>query len=329
MNYFQKRHQCFFFDEIQVIPGFEKGLKYLLNRGYPIFISGSSAQLSAHELASVLRGKALEIPLLPLNFKEFLLFKGHTIKRHYSTKERGALYQHLGDFLQWGGFPEVVLSEKEITKRNLIKSYIDSMLFRDIVERQNLANTFLVDKLFYKLAASFTKQISVNKWYNDFKSEGLKISKDTLYQYLKYFEETRYIYLLENACGGRTSLKKVYLVDNGIYQCARGFSPDYGKLFENQIFRDCLLTGHSVAFLGKDDCKTDFLVKEQAIQACYSLNDKNFEREIKGALYALKRKHIKRGIIAVASDERYERRAQDMAGVSVFHYAAILHTPFA
>jgi len=85
------------------------------------------------------------------------------------------------------------------------------------------------------------------------------VSKDTLFQYLRYFEDAQFISLLENRNGGATSQKKVYLVDNGLFAPLRSLSPDSGKLFENQIFRDLDRTGRQFHFLKQSNGDTDLL----------------------------------------------------------------------
>jgi uncharacterized protein len=282
---FPDKKPYFFFDEIQEVSGFESGLKFLLNRGYKIYITGSSSKIIVEDLASSLRGKVLNFYLYPLSFSEYLRFKGVEEKHQnkITTKKKAFFVNLLMDFLKWGGFPEVVLSEKEETKTNLLSSYIDIMLFRDIIERHSVKNIHLIDKLFWKIVGSFTKEISVNKWYNDFKSQGLKISKDTLYLYLKYFEDSFFVRLINNSNKGPGGFKKVYLIDNGIYNHVKSFPSDKGKSFENLIFLDLLRQGDSpLSFFKSSRGETDFIYKNGAFQVCFSLSEENIRRELYG-----------------------------------------------
>jgi predicted AAA+ superfamily ATPase len=178
------------------------------------------------------------------------------------------------EYLQWGGFPEVTLVDSTDMKGNLIRSYIDSMLFRDVIERYNIKNINLVESVFIKLLKSFTKEISVHRWYNDYKSMGIKVSKDTLYQYLRHFEEAQFIYLVENMLGSNRSRKKIYLVDNGLYFRVRGFEQDWGKLLENRVFNDLLRQHGSVSFVKDQGRDLDFVAGNRAVQVCYELNER-------------------------------------------------------
>jgi len=302
----------FFLDEIQEVEDFEKGLHYLLNAGAKVFISGSSAKLSSMDLASTLRGKALPIHVYSLNFKEFLRFKKMSVAKHIPSKEMGKRRALFTEFLYWGGFPELVLTESTEMKRALLKSYTDLMLFRDIIERHELKKFHLVEMVYGKLLRSFTKQVSISKWYNDLKSSGQQVSKDTIFQYIGYFEDSQFFSLLENRAGGVTSLKKIYLTDNGLYAPLGSRSPDTGRLFENQIHRDLLREGSPCYFLQKNDNEIDFITGETGYQVCHTLNDDNFDREMKGVCFALNESYIKKVILLYMNDERRLKKSCDI-----------------
>ena len=282
----------FFFDEIQEVKGFEKGLIYLLNKGFQIYITSSSSKMMIKEISSMLRGKTLNFYIYPLSFKEYLRFKKTSFENGLSTHQKALILKMLNDYILWGGFPEVVLSNDVETKRNLLSSYIDIMMFRDIIEKQNIKNIHLVDKLFFKVVKSFTKEFSINKCFNEFKSEGLKVSKDTIYLYMKYFEETMFITFLSNISGGATSFKKIYIVDNGLYNYSSRFENDYGKYLENQIFCDLQKRHKKIFFLKNNKFEIDFITEKTGIQVCYSLTTENKQREFKSLLESLEDKTI-------------------------------------
>lgn len=289
----------FFFDEIQEVGNYEAGLKYLLNRNNLIFITGSSSKMMIDDLSSSLRGKVLNYFLLPLSFKEYLMFKESEIpvRETLSTRQAAQLYLLQQDYLNWGGFPEVVLSDNDDLKSNLLASYIDTMLLRDIIERYSVKNVHLVNLLFWKITRSFTKEISINKWYNDFKSMGLRVSNDTLYLYLNYFEDTFFFFFINSYKKGPTSRKKAYLVDNGIYNHARGLENDYGKNLENQVFIDLKRRNEAEVHYFKDSgCETDFITENLVLQVCYKLADENRHREVDGLKSAMS---VRPGIPAV------------------------------
>jgi predicted AAA+ superfamily ATPase len=191
------------------------------------------------------------------------------------------------------------------------------MLFRDVIERHHIKNAALVESVFLRLLKSFTKEISVHRWYNDYKSMGLKVSKDTLYQYLGHFEEAQFVYLVENMLGGSSSRKKIYLVDNGLYLRVRGFDKDWGKLLENRVFND-LQRGHDqVCFVKGSGWDIDFVSGSRAVQVNYELNDQSLRREAEGATRGLELPAVCESLIVV--QEPMEPTAT-IAGVQVLPY---------
>jgi predicted AAA+ superfamily ATPase len=292
----------FFFDEIQEIGGFEAGLKFLLNRGYKVFVTGSTSRLFAADLASALRGKTLSATVLPLNFREFLLFRNKPLEVPDSRHRLAEMNNLVREYLHWGGFPEVVLVDSTDMKDNLIRSYIDSMLFRDVIERHAIKNINLVESVFIRLLRSFTKEISVHRWYNDFKSMGVKVSKDTLYQYLRYFEDAQFVFLAENLLKGGRSRKKVYLVDNGLYLRVRGFEQDWGKLLENRVFNDLRGKYDPVSFVKGQGWDLDFVAGDMAVQVSYQLNEQSLPREVEGASRGLELPSVQRNMVVVQEE---------------------------
>jgi uncharacterized protein len=272
----------FFLDEIQQLADFESGLRYLQNQNVPVFITGSNSSLFGKSMAASLRGKVLSYELFPLSFSEFLLFHRWQESPPYSSREKAKISAYLDEYLQWGGFPEVVLASEPDLKRHLLQSYVDTMLLRDLVERHEIKNVDLVEKLFQKALLSFTKTFSVHKWYNDFKSQGRRLSKDTLYDYLHHLEESLFLITITNRANP-SAARKIYLVDNGLYQVIRT-RPDRGQLWENACFLELHRRGRKPEFWLDDKGEVDFVTDSELIQVCLSQvfpsrNERNEERE--------------------------------------------------
>jgi len=268
----------FLLDEIQELDTFEGGLKYLQNRGGRVFITGSNAEVFEERLSAQLRGKLLSYRLYPLSFAEFLRFRGIDFPAGLSSSLRAKRSVLMEEYLCWGGFPEVVLAERDDLKRNLLSSYWDVMLFRDIVERHGLKNFSLLQGLLRKVLLSFTKEGSVHRWYNDFRSQGFKVGKDSLYEYLDYFQKALFVYPLANAAVDGGS-RKYYLVDNGLYQMVKD-RPDLGKLWENQCLVDLLRNGEHPRFWKTASGEIDFVTNKELIQVTVELTDENRSREL-------------------------------------------------
>lgn len=265
------------FDEIQSAGDFAPGLRYLQNQGARIFVTGSCQDVFERHLAASLRGKVLPYILYPLSFSEFLRFKRFEPGQSGSTAVLAARRALLDEYLEWGGFPEVVLADRPGLKRNLIDSYWDVMLFRDIVEQYGVKNVPVLERLVAKILLSFAREFSVHRWYNDLRSQGYRVGKDTVYEYLGYFENAMFVHVAGNAAapGGA---RKIYLVDNGLYQKIKD-RPDTGKLWENLCFMDFLRRGIKPGYWKDARGEVDFIAPGELVQATVSLTEDNRRRE--------------------------------------------------
>ncbi len=269
---------AFLFDEIQEVEGFESGIRHLQNKGRRIYLTGSNSTIFSGNLATTLRGKVLVSELYPLSFAEFLRFKGRAFRADPSSEERAERRRLLDEYLLWGGFPEVALASSSETKRNLLDSYVDVMIFRDILERHGLQGASTVERVLSKLLGSFTKEYSVNRWYNDFKSRGLRVGKDGLYEIVRHFEEAYILRSLSNVAspGGA---KKAFFLDNGYYRPFLDRERDRGKLWENAVCVALLRRGEKPGFWKTDRGEIDFVTQGEFIQATIELTEANRERE--------------------------------------------------
>jgi len=290
-----------FLDEIQNVKNWEVIVRELHDLGkYRIFLTGSSSKLLSREIATQLRGRTLSYLLLPFSFREFLRAKGVKVEEFRTRDEVARLKHHLLEYLEFGGFPDVVLSGEE--KAKILREYADLILFRDFVERHNVKNLELARFLQALVIQNFSKEITVNSVFNRLKSLGLKVSKNTVYDYLSKLEDTAFFFFLN-----RYSLKphlresypkKVYLCDTGLTKVFR-VSEDRGKLMENVVFLELLRLKNQnpnvEVFYWRDyqQREVDFVVKEglevrQLMQVTYELTPENERREVGNLLRAAK-----------------------------------------
>ncbi len=285
-----------FFDEVQNIEGWEIALRELLDTGrFRIFVTGSSSKLLSREIATSLRGRTLTYILLPFSFSEFLKAKNISLQ-FISKDDETTVKKELREYLEFGGFPEVVL-EKE--KEKILKEFYDLILFKDIVERHNLRNISLAKFLLSFFAQNFSSMMSVNKILNFFKSQGKKFGRNTLYDYIDKIQDTVAVFFLSRYSTKiytRESWpKKIYLADTGISRVVK-FSQDMGRLMENVVFLELLRKTNKhplmeIYFLNINNKEVDFLLKKgeeiSLIQVCYEIEGfKTREREIKSLLKA-------------------------------------------
>ncbi|MBU1005170.1 MAG: ATP-binding protein [Nanoarchaeota archaeon] len=301
----------FFFDEIQEVKGWEKFIRRIydsINKN--IFVTGSSAKLLSKEIATSLRGRTISYEVFPLSFKEFLMFKKVEPDIH-STKGKAAVFSSFMEFMKRGGFPEIIGMNKEIAEKTL-NTYFEVMLYRDIAERYEVQNITPLKIFLKRLLANSSKEFTIHKIFNNLKSEGIKVSKDSIYKYLEYCSDAYLLFSLSNfsESGHNQITKKAYSVDVGLSQMLSfSLSKDLGRILENIVLLELKREGKEI-FYHKMNFECDFIIKERekvirAVQVCYSLNEENRERELKGLMEAMKRFNLKSGlIITMEQDEQ-------------------------
>jgi len=255
-------------DEIQNMKGWEIILRELHDlKKYKIIVTGSSSKLLSKEIATQLRGRTLTYLLLPFSFREFLRAKNFN-QRVKTLDKTAELKKLLLEYLEYGGFPDVVFSEK---KEKILKEYADLVLFRDFVERHKIENLEVARFLHNFVIQNFSKEISINSIYNKLKSLNVRISKDTVYKYMTKLEDTVFFFFLRRY-SKRVHLreswpKKIYLCDTGLSKVVK-FSEDTGKLMENLVFLELLRKTNENPSLEvyyyrtKNNKEVDFLIKE-------------------------------------------------------------------
>lgn len=230
---------------------------------------------------------------------EFLAFNNFIIKPLPTTSDENQIKNNLRKYMEFGGFPDIVFDNK-IADR-FFKEYLDLVLFRDIIERYNIKNIFIIKFLIRSMLASFSKQASVNSTFNTLKSQGIKVSKKTLYNYTSYLEDSFFAFFLKkfsySVKDTQGSLPKVFINDTGlITSLISGFSENFGRLMENIVFLE-LKRAQSEnpaleVYYYKNGIEVDFVLKEkleikQLIQVCYDLEDPDTKkREIKALIKA-------------------------------------------
>ncbi|MDQ7009008.1 MAG: AAA family ATPase, partial [Candidatus Gracilibacteria bacterium] len=139
---FPNKTPFFVFDEIQDISNFKNFVLSLYNKQFQIFLSGSNSNLLSSELTTHFRGRIFQYNILPLTFNEVLRFNNIEYKNYYSTTEKVKLSNILKETLEYGSFPEIVLSKNNIFKIDNLKTYLDILIYKDLLERYKIDNEF-------------------------------------------------------------------------------------------------------------------------------------------------------------------------------------------
>jgi uncharacterized protein len=263
-----------FIDEIQNIYQWE----YLVNsyaqnfaESYEIFISGSNSKMLSGELATLLSGRYINFEIFPFSYEEFLginMFKNQ--KEAYLT------------YLQSGGLPEFFSLPNEDTRQHYVSAVRDTILLRDVIQRQAIKDPKLLEDLFVYVVNNASNLMSLNNITNYFKSKGRKTTYDTIANYLGYIEDTFLIHKVE-----RFDIKgKETVAGNVKYYCNdlayknylfSGFAYGTGYLLENLVFLELKRAGFQVYVGVLPNREVDFVSQKADrivyIQCAYLLAD--------------------------------------------------------
>ena len=284
-----------FFDEIQIVKGWELFvLRVYKSYCKNVYVTGSTAQMLSGEMSSALRGWPDEYTEYPLSFKEFIAFKG--VKANRYTEEGAALMANMfKSYLLTGGFPQAVLANVETERVKLLQAYFNTMLFRDMIEHYNISASPSVVRYFLKrVFNNITKPSSVNNIYNDLKSQGLKLSKDSLSQWLDYACNISLLHKVpkysKSIIKQSTSLSKYYVVDFALAKSVLlPQSEEKGKALENAVYMHLArhLNENEQIYYFNEGAECDFVIAndegvKELIQVCWELDEFNTPRECGG-----------------------------------------------
>ena len=277
----------YFFDEVQLVDKWETFVRFRLDEGYRIFITGSNATMLSKELGTKLTGRHISKELFPFSYQEYLSF---------TLQQAGN--DSAVSYMLSGGFPEFV---KTGLPEVLMQSFND-IIIRDISLRYNIKNTSLLQQLAVWLVSNTGKPFSGNSLKKIFQIG----SSSTIMEYLSYFSDAWLFFFIPRfSYSNKVQMvnpKKIYCIDNGFIKTnSVSFSPDYGRLLENMVFLELRYrTSDIYYFSEKKEC--DFVVfyqkKMQGVyQVCWQLDQENMDREISGLLEAMNYFEIKTALI--------------------------------
>ncbi|MGD8778213.1 MAG: ATP-binding protein [Ignavibacteria bacterium] len=276
----------FFFDEIQNVPNWEKFVRRIYDTlNCKIYLTGSSSKFLSKEIATSLRGRTISYEVFPFSFYEFLEYR-KIDKNYLISSNRSQIINAFDYYLYNSTYPEL-LEAGEFEKQSILKEYLDLIIFRDLVERYNVSNLFLIRYLIKFLMSNVSDSISITKIYNDLKSQAIKVAKNSLFQYIEYFEDAYIFFPLKifsnNLREVQRNPQKIYVVDNGLVDIV-SLGRNIGRRFENLVYLELRRRNNNL-FYFKAKQEIDFCLmfgdEIQLINASYSLEEKKTkEREI-------------------------------------------------
>lgn len=269
-------------DEIQEIEGWERAVASFLADGLgDVVISGSNANLLSSELATLISGRYVEIPVYPLTFREFLTFR---------KDKAGSSEAEFNSYLRYGGLPGIhQLPSNDEVIFNYLNSILNTVLYKDVITRHKIRDASIFDKVVRYLFDNVGNITTAKKIADYFKSQRIRTSVDTILNYINYIEESL---LIDKAprydIKGKKLLEffdKVFLNDIGLRHGLIGYRErDINGLLENIVFKELQARGYKMSIGVVDQMEIDFIAEKQNdkkyIQVCYSLgSEEAVERE--------------------------------------------------
>jgi uncharacterized protein len=272
-----RKTKVLFFDEIQIVEGWEIFVNMLLREDFLIYITGSNASLLSKELGTHLTGRHFSTELFPFSYAEFLQFK-----KLNPSKET------FEEYTRKGGMPDYLRTNYN----KYLNDLLDDILIRDIAIRHNIRDVNSLRQLSIYLLSNIGNLASANKLKGMF---GIK-SSTTILDYFSYLKDS---YLIEFVPLYDYSVKKqmrnpqkIYVIDMAIYhQNKIAFSPNDGHILENLVYLHLRRLGKEIFyFQGKGEC--DFIVTNKGIpselyQVCTEINSLNIDREVNALFEAM------------------------------------------
>jgi len=243
------RQNYVFIDEIQVIPEFERAISSLnLNKNVDLYVTGSNANMLSSEIATLFSGRYIEIPLLPLSFKEYMS----------AQTDKTNLPKHFNEYITTTTLPGAVQFNGDRTKiYDYVKGIYNTIILKDIVARYKIPNVSRLESVIDYMFDNIGNKLSIKRIYDTLKTDGRKVETPTIERYLSSLSESFILYRARrfDLKGKKlmTTNDKYYLVDIGFRNMKLGHSnDDWGHILENIVYLELLRRGYEV-YVGKID----------------------------------------------------------------------------
>ncbi len=272
-----------FFDEIQNVKDFEKVINsFRATLNVSIFITSSNSKLLSGELATYLSGRYISFRMVPFTFKEYLELK--KLKKEEINEEEDFL-----EYLEWGGMPQIYNTSSILERKMYLRDLYNSVILKDIVERNNIKDINLLNRIIQFMMENIGGIISSNSITNYLKSQEIRTTPDTVFNYvdninssLVFNKVNRYDIRGKNVMA---TLEKYYITDLGLLQLKNSpIEKKVGGRLENIIYNELIARGYEV-YIGKTEKgEIDFIVDDfgerKYIQvADYLSSDEVIQRE--------------------------------------------------
>jgi predicted AAA+ superfamily ATPase len=257
-----------YLDEVQVVPGWEAVVRRLMDGGgVAIHVSGSSAKLLSREVATSLRGRAMEVLVHPFSFREALRYADREPPTPYedlAPAARATLDEDLRRYMGAGGFPEAQ-GLMPMDRAALLRGYVDVVVLRDVIERHAVSNPVALRWLERQLLSQPGGMLSINKQHQTLRGQGIPVGKDAIHAYFGYLDDAflvRSIWMHSASERQRmANPRKVYPVDSGLIALfERSGRQHRGLALETVVLLELERRGYDISYVRTPSgAEVDFL----------------------------------------------------------------------
>ncbi|MCC6651876.1 MAG: ATP-binding protein [Candidatus Eisenbacteria bacterium] len=274
-----------FLDEIQLVPGWERFVRRVMDtEKVAVTVSGSSARMLSREVHTSLRGRGMPTVIRPFSFREFLRHhqeEPSTDARRWKAAERSRVEKRFREYLHVGGFPEaqgLILSARV----ELLQGYVDTVLFRDVVERHGVSQVAALRWLVRHCLRNPAGSFSAMRLHRDLKAQGHGVAKDAVHAMLGHLLDAFLIssapLATESERQRNSNPRKLYPADVGLIRAfdASGRT-NVGHALETVVFNELERRGAEIGYVRtRDGFEVDFLARqheagETLVQVCADL----------------------------------------------------------
>jgi len=280
--------ETLFFDEIQVIKGWELYVRQKLDEGFSVAITDSNASLLSRELGTKLTGRHISKELLPFSYREYLGFK------NLQPEEKSLL-----KYMKTGGFPEFI----KTNNTDILIELFHDILNRDIIVRHGIRDARALKNLAVYLVSNAGNLVTASKLQQPLKVK----TATTVLDYFSFLEDAYLVSFMPKFSYSQkvqmVNPRKIYVIDPGIINIvSTAFTENKGHLLENLIYWELRRQGKELYYFNENKAECDFVVMkndklEQVIQVYYELSPENREREIGGLIEAMNYLNTDNGLI--------------------------------
>lgn len=286
---FNQGYYLFLFDEIQKLENWEEQVKRVYDnfKNIKLIVSGSESLFIRKKSRESLAGRFFEFKIKPLNFREYLNFKGIKIENIELDKQK--ILREFNNFLFCSGFPEIVNEDRDIIRKYIKENVIEKIIYRDIPQVFPVKEPSILEELFKIVLLDPGEIISIENLSKD-----LNASRQTISIYLDYLEKSFLIIKLFNFSRNirktQKKLKKYYptiiapeLVEKTEYS---------GKCFET-----ALVLQLDAEFFWRDTYKNEVDIIKAVGNSILPIEIKHSKVDIKALKLFMKKFKVNKGII--------------------------------